>query len=221
MDREAHGESFSSQKDNLEVIDIRRGAFGEAVHFGFSDGSSFFIHPEAALEYGIRTGTEISLDKLREVLFRSAAFAARDKAVDYLARREHSASELILKLRKKDYDHETAAAAVDMLKERGYVNDRRFAQMWVESRLRKHPEGRGSLLAGLARKGVSREEAQEVVSTTLTEEVREDALSRCTEKFLRTKSADRQGLLTHLRRRGFDYTAARHYVDELGLKEDC
>jgi regulatory protein len=205
MDREAHGENFSSQKDNLEVTDIQRGAFGETVYFGFSDGSSFFIHPEAALEYGVRLGSEYSIDQLREILFRSAAFAARDKAVDYLARREHSASELILKLRKKDYDYETAANAVDMLIERGYVNDRRFARMWAESRLKKHPEGRSSLAAGLARKGVSRDTTNEVLDELLTEESQDEALSRCIEKYLRTRSSESRKLINHLLRRGFKY----------------
>jgi len=212
MDREALGENFSSQNDNLEVINIRRGAFGETVAFGFSDGSSFFVHPEAAVEYSVRIGSKFSIEELREILFRSAGFAARDKAVEYLARREHSASELILKLRKKDYDWDTAAAAVDMLIEKGYVNDLRFARMWVESRLKKHPEGRSSLAAGLARKGVSRDTTNEVLDELLTEESQDDALSRCIEKYLRTRSAESRKLVNHLLRRGFKYGDIKRHI---------
>ncbi len=205
MDREAQGENSSSQNVNLEVTDIRRGAFGEVVSFGFSDGSSFFIHPEAAIEFSVRPGAGFSQDELYEILMRSAVFAARDKAVEYLAVREHSENELILKLRRKGYDNETALAAVDLLKKRGYLDDHRFAEMWIESRLKKHPEGRSSLLAGLARKGVDRAIAESVLEELLDEERTEDALSRCIEKYLRTRSKDPKKLINHLLRRGFRY----------------
>ena len=92
-----------------------------------------------------------------------------------------------------------------MLKERGYVDDSRFAELWLESRLKKHPEGRSSLLAGLARKGVSREISETVLNEHLSEEEQDDALSRCIEKYLRTRSIDSRKLINHLLRRGFKY----------------
>ncbi len=215
MDREAQGENSSSQNVNLEVTDIRRGAFGEVVSFGFSDGSSFFIHPEAAIEFSVRPGAGFSQDELHEILLRSAVFAARDKAVEYLAVREHSENELILKLRRKGYDSETALAAVDLLKKRGYLDDRRFAEMWIESRLKKHPEGRSSLLAGLARKGVDRAIAESVLEELLDEEQTEDALTRCIEKYLRTRSKDPKKLINHLIRRGFRYNDIKRQMTGL------
>lgn len=215
MDKEVRGESFSSQNVNLEVTDIRRGVSGEAVQFSFSDGSSFFIHPEAAREYSVCRGAGFSSDQLNTILRRSAEYAARDKAVEYLSRRDHSAFELILKLRKKDYDKETAAAAVEMLKARGYVDDRRFAGLWIESRLKKHPEGRSSLLAGLARKGVSRDTAESVLGEVFTEEQEEESLDKCLEKYLRTRPADPGKLIKHLLRRGFRYGDIKRHTAEM------
>jgi regulatory protein len=215
MDREERGESFSSQSVKLEVTDIRRGVSGEAVQFSFSDGSSFFIHPEAAREFSVRQGAEFTSEEINTILTRSAEFAARDKAVDYLSRRDHSAFELILKLRKKDYDKETAVAAVDMLKARGYVDDRRFTGLWIESRLKKHPEGRSRLLAGLARKGISRDIAESVLGEIFSEEQQEEALERCMEKYLRARPADSGKLIRHLLSRGFGYGEIKRRMAEM------
>jgi regulatory protein len=217
MDKEVHGESFSSQNVNLEVTDIRRGANGEVVQFGFSDGSSFFIHPQASLEFSVRVGTVFTDEQLKRVLLRSAEFAARDKGLEYLSAREHTVSELILKLRKKGYDQDTAGAGVEMLIERGYVSDQRFAEQWVRSRLKKHPEGRSSLLAGLARKGVNRRLAEAVLDEHLSDDIMDDALARCIEKYTRTRTAEPKKLINHLLRLGFRYGDIKRHM--AGLDE--
>lgn len=212
MDKEAQGENSSSQNVNLEVVQIEGGASCQAKSIGLSDGSSFFMHRDAVLEFSISVGTVLTHEQLDLFLCRSAVYAARDKAVEYLARREHSSNEIILKLRKKGYDDETADDAVRLLVERGYVDDRRFARMWIDSRLKKHPEGRSSLAAGLARKGVPREVANDVLNEKLTAELQDDALARSLEKYVRTRSADPQKVLNHLLRRGFRYADIKRHM---------
>ena len=204
MDREAQEGNSSSRNVKLEVTDIRRGA-GNAVECSFSDGSSFFLHASAATDFYLRIGSELDQGRLEELLLCSARFAARDKAVEYLARREHSAGELVLKLMKKGYDRVTASDAVELLKQRGYVDDSRFARMWIESRLRRRPEGRSKLLAGLAAKGVARETAEAAVAGVFTAEEAEDALRRCAVKYIKTRKPSRQKLVNYLMGRGFSY----------------
>ena len=202
---------------SLEVTDIKRTSQGNITAAVFSDGTTAALHPEAALEYGVRIGAEFSREQAEELQLRSAVYAARDKAVEYLARREHSSNELVMKLRKKDYDAETARAAVELCRERGYVDDRRFASMWLASRLKKHPEGRSSLAAGLARKGVPRSIADEVLAEQLSDEHQEQALSEALAKYVRTRSADPRKVLNHLLRRGFKYADIKRHM--AGLDE--
>lgn len=199
----------------LEVVDIRKTPQGDVTAAELSDGSSIAVHPEAALEFFLHIGLVLSEDDAEAVQLRSAVFAARDKAVEYQARREHSASELILKLRKKDYDYETAASAVEILVERGWVDDRRFAAMWLESRIKKHPEGRSSLAAGLSKKGVPRDIVNEVLDDCLSEQQQDDALARSLEKYVRTRSADPKKIVNHLLRRGFRYADIKRHLDGL------
>lgn len=100
----------------------------------------------------------------------SRALEARLKAVELLARRAHSAEEVRRKLRLRSFDTRHIDEALAWLDQRGYLNDRAFAGEWVERRVERHPEGRLALIAGLRRRGISREVAEEVTAALCTPE---------------------------------------------------
>ncbi|MDC7125003.1 MAG: regulatory protein RecX [Spirochaetales bacterium] len=217
MDKEAQGENSSSQNVNFEVTHIERGAYGGAATVGLSDGSSFFMHSEVIREISLQVGTVCSIDEISHIKARSAVFLARDKAVEYLAAREYSSSEIVTKLMKKGYDKECSLEAVSLLEQRGYIDDERFAEMWVLSRLRKHPEGRSALAAGLYKKGISRSIIENTLDDCFTDDIKEEALSRCLEKYLRTRSREPKKVLNHLIRRGFRYADIKRHIN--GIEE--
>ena len=61
---------------------------------------------------------------------------ARQIALRHLARREHSEQELTAKL-SKNFDNEIVDETVNLLREKGEVCDKRFAEMLVRSRFNK------------------------------------------------------------------------------------
>ncbi len=79
--------------------------------------------------------------------------AARRKAMDLLARREHSKHELLEKLQKAGFDENTALDAIEELKDEGLQSDRRFVEAFVQSRVR---QGKGPMRirADLSQRGV-------------------------------------------------------------------
>jgi regulatory protein len=78
----------------------------------------------------------------------------RVAAMDLLARREHSASELRLKLIARDFDASEVDQAVSKLVEEGLISDQRFAEAFVTSRVRKG-QGPSRIRQELERRGVS------------------------------------------------------------------
>jgi regulatory protein len=68
--------------------------------------------------------------------------AARKKAMDLLARREHAAEELVGKLVKSGFEEATARAAVSELTADGLQDDTRYVESLVQTRIRqgKGPE---------------------------------------------------------------------------------
>jgi regulatory protein len=58
-----------------------------------------------------------------------------DKALGLLARREHSAHELGIKLAQRGYDAAERAETIERLRAKDFQNDRRFAEMLVRTRI--------------------------------------------------------------------------------------
>ena len=67
---------------------------------------------------------------------------ARKKAMDYLARREHTVGELVDKLTRSGFDRDMAITEVERLTGEGLQSDERFAEAFVASRFR---QGKGPL----------------------------------------------------------------------------
>ena len=59
----------------------------------------------------------------------------RIKAMDYLGRRDHSKSELFKKMRNKVDSLELLQEELDKLEMEGYINEKRFAEEYIRSRV--------------------------------------------------------------------------------------
>ena len=107
---------------------------------------------------------------------------AFDAACDYLSRAEHSCFEVDKKLTEKGYDEEERAGAIEKLKELRFLDDKGFAQRYIEFALAK---GRGMrrIKEELRRKGISAFDMEDVLysleeeGTIAPESQRERALS--------------------------------------------
>lgn len=88
---------------------------------------------------------------------------AYEKGVSLLSVREHTEKELREKLGKR-FSPEDIDEAVALLKQKGYLSDRRYADVFLRSRMRRSPEGRPLLLCRLREKGVGEEDAAEALS---------------------------------------------------------
>jgi regulatory protein len=211
MDREEHGESSSSPNDKRRIDRISKRAAGGNCEILLSDGSSFFCGPDFlsahALEEGSRVGEE-GEELLAEETFR---IAARGKALDYLARREHSRKELETKLLQKGYPRRVVEETADECEERGYLDDERFARLWTEARLKRKAEGPQKIAALLSKKGI----AGELIEGLLREFFSEDRLSSLIEEAAakgRKKYGDeREKLQLYLFRKGFTYSQISNY----------
>ncbi len=122
-----------------------------------------------------RTGTE-RLEARRARLDRHAAetdpAVVLAAAARFLEIRSRSVEEVRRHLTAARYPVELVESAVGRLSELGMLDDRAFAQAWVESRDRARPRGAGALRRELALKGIDRE----VVEAVLAE--RSDASAR-------------------------------------------
>ncbi len=79
---------------------------------------------------------------------------ARKKAMDLLARREHSRDELCRKLQKAGFESDVAFDAIAALGRDGLQSDERFVESFVQSRINQG-KGPARIRAELGQKGVA------------------------------------------------------------------
>ncbi len=90
--------------------------------------------------------------------------SAEEHTADFLARKDHTAEELLEKLQRKGHALPEAQAAVSKARESGYLDDERFAENYVR---RAMAQGKGvcRILQELIRKGVPADQARAVLES--------------------------------------------------------
>ncbi len=192
---------------------IERGASGEGYFAVPKEGSSFFISKEQFLNLRLSGKQELSEAEFNSLYNKVLGSRCRDKALEYLARREHSKGELELKLLRKGFPRELIGPQLEELEEANLLSDYRYAQSFITSRLRRSPEGSKMLIMRLRQKGVSREVAQRVIAETYN---LEEALERALERATKRVGTEREALIKELQKRGFAYYEIINFLNEKG-----
>ena len=145
------------------------------------------------------------------------------KAFDLLSRRSHFERELERKLQKRGYEADEIADTLERLRGENFLDDRRTAREFIQSRLARAPEGRFKLKSELARRGVDSEIVDEALTDLLPDndlEMTREAAERWRRRTPRAQTGDlsqrdQAALVRHLSRRGFTRHAIFSVLQDL------
>jgi regulatory protein len=185
----------------------------------FLDGAFAFGLPAIAVaQEGLRTGDELTAEQIERLCALDEQSRAVGAAMNLLARRPRSESEVRDRLKRKGYPPETIDAAISKLESWRYVDDEAFARYWVDNREANKPRGRRLLEQELRLKGVDRETIRQTIDETELDEP-STALRLAATK-LRTygkldPAVARRRLGAFLLRRGYGYNVVRPTLDRL------
>ncbi|MBU4310557.1 recombination regulator RecX [bacterium] len=145
---------------------------------------------------------------------------AKDYAFKLLSYRPRSVKEIQDRLKKKDYSSRIISEVIKSLKRLKFLNDKEFAKMWVESRIKTRPMGRHRLYQELIQKGIDRELIEKTLSNYREEEEIELAKELAQRKLKRSyqnldKVTTKRRLYGFLQRRGFSYDTIQEVMKEL------
>ncbi len=181
----------------------------------YLDGEFAFGLPDTEAAH-LRVGQVLSDEAIEALRAIDALSRAVDRAVRLLARRPYSVEEIRRYLASKDIAPGVIDAALARLEDLGYVDDRAFAQYWVENRERFRPRGARALCYELRQKGIA-----DAIITQVLEglDPAESAYAAAQDKARRLRGLDRRTFRTRLgdflARRGFEYETIREVVGRL------
>lgn len=212
MDSGELEESSSSPSANPYIQSVKEGAVGTRAAVLLTDGSSFYVRPEFLRLHELQEGVEVD-GGLYELLTDETLFvAAKQKAVDYLARREHSAFELKRKLLHKDFPVSVVEKVLEECRRQNYLDDERFTRIWAESRIRRKAEGPLKVAAKLSQKGVAQGIVERVLAELFTDEQLEESITRAVEKGRKKGGEDSTAMKKFLLARGFTLEQINRYI---------
>jgi len=161
----------------------------------FSDGSLFsfkdcYCNPYTADSY--TAGCEINTEEEEALRFASACLRTEKRALQLIARAEQNTFGLTRKLQKRKCEPDCIRAVIARLCEMSLLDDRRYARLWLESRISRQASSPRRLLAALCSRGIDRHDAEAALKETLDDETERQLLERYVQK-LRRKNEDPQG----------------------------
>lgn len=179
----------------------------------FLDGSfAFGVGRDLLLESGLAKGEVLDQDRIDDILARDAIDRAVSTAMRALEQRMQTGRELRTRLLRKGFEPETIDSAIARLTDYGYLNDERFAELWIENRLAHRPRGKRMLEQELRQKGIDRQIVDETVAgMEIDDRAAALELARKRLKSVQGHPPDEQKkkLTGILARRGFDFGVIR------------
>ncbi len=137
---------------------------GRSLRVDFDDGTSLRCDRDFLPGRRLAEGQEIEAAILTRVVWQAARHDAERAALRLLAVRPRSRTELRRRLRGAGIGEEVVEETLERLAEQGYLDDRAFAEAWVDRRQRSRPRSRRMLRSELRQQGVEADLAEAVTA---------------------------------------------------------
>jgi len=190
-----------------------------AVKVEFSDGSTVLLSvdyvPEGYTSSAVwQSGGE--LNQADEEIFRFAAscYRAEKAALRLVSRAEQNSLGLTAKLERRGYERAVVIAVVSCLVNKNLLDDRRYAEFWLRSRLTygniKSPRW---MRVSLGKRGIDRSSSVKALEEVLDPETEYALLLKFIEKNKATEMEKAVSQRIRLKREGFSSAVIERYFD--------
>lgn len=219
-------EALTKEAKKQIITDIKEAVRDQDRLNIYIDGKFFCsLALSQVVDLKIKIGRQLSDEELVSLKRASEFGKLYQRALEYALMRPHSQKEMRDYLKKKTlskavrvknrktgeyqtkikegYDKSLVEPVLERLIERGYVDDERFARLWVENRSVRKGISQKKLRLELQTKGI----AQDIIEACLSEGVRSEREEL--EKVIAKKAKkypDEQKLIQYLLRQGFNYS---------------
>jgi len=208
----------------------------DSSRFNMYIDENFFcgVSLNVVAQFGIYQGKELLEDELNEIL--KAELRARffDRAVSFLVRSPKTEfqvrrylKDLAFKKKGKWFEEiskedlsRIEEFVIKKLLEYEYLNDEKYAQLFVESRIKYKPRGKNILYGELISKGVSKDIVEKILNEMLGDEYA-ILVSTYRKRFKdQNVSFEDRKKIDFLRRKGFNWDLIEKFINDESSKQE-
>lgn len=195
------------------------------VNISIDGKYSFSLDVAQLVDYKLKVGLELDDEQLNDLESASQLGKLYDKALAYCLIRPRSFKEVSDYLYRKTqpkkdkagnfkayYNQSQLGGVLELLSSKGYIDNYKFAEFWVDNRFAKKGISRRRLTTELIQKGIDADIIKQVLDGCLRDDTNE--LKKVITKKAKLYS-DRNKLMNYLIRQGFNYEDVVSSLDEL------
>jgi regulatory protein len=177
----------------------------------FIDGEySFSVDEEILARFQLGKGKEIDEMAIAEIGYEDDVRKAFNLAIHYLSFRMRTEKEVSDYLKKKELGDAVAIEAIEKLKKYKYLNDREFAQAYVNTQINTTDKGPGTVERELASKGVDKASIDDALAA-FTQAIQLEKAMALTDKLFKKYKKDsaivaKQKTEQNLARKGYPFS---------------
>ncbi len=188
------------------------------VNIFIDDAFAIGIEDELRYKFKLEEGMEIDDDLVKTILDAEESKKAISQAINLLSYRQRTEKEISDRLRRKEFGQVAIDNALDYCRENNYLNDRAFAEAFVNDKLNLSKLGVERIRYELMLKGISKDIIERVL--ILDKDDQYDLAKEVAEKKLKSYANDDdkakyRKLSSFLQRRGYPYEIIKKVLGDI------
>ncbi len=208
------------------VVNLKRKKRTKEWYFIYlSDGREILSYIDFIIKFNIKTGKNLTEEKIQEIKSSSNLLLARETAYKFLSYKPRTQKEVEEKLKQKGFSEEIISKVIDDIKRYGFIDDLEYTRNFVLNKIRSKTLGKIALKQILLSKGIPNETIERVLAEreNLIDEF-EIALELAEKKLKQIKSSKRKKrdkneqkrkVYEFLARRGFTWDTINRVISTI------
>ncbi len=191
---------------------------GHSATLLLDDGTQPEVPYSSIEELHLETGKDLSPEEVERVRDASERFRCRNSALKSLSLRSHSRSELVIKLKKKNFKSGHIETTLEQLAGSGYIDDHEYALRFIRNRTSRKVVGEIYLRKELFQRGVAANIIEQALDETGSREVDIQRVINEAEKKLisiKNKNNKKSRLVSFLSSRGFNSSVIQKTLEKI------
>ncbi|HPY57203.1 MAG TPA: RecX family transcriptional regulator [Sedimentibacter sp.] len=191
----------------------------ERFNIYIDDEYGFAVDISILIKYSLKKGMELDDALIDEILLSEEEISVYNYGISVLSRYFKSEYELRLKMKNKGFNPQLIDNAISILKERKYLDDERYCEMFINDKINISKHGVRKIKEALYYKGIDKEIIEEKIKCISAESEEERALLLGEKKLLNIKENDNRKkmskLSNYLLGKGFEYETVNKTLRKL------